>query len=188
MSSEDILGGGKRKKKKKKVGRALSPALKKMAARSLDVDDDDIRGYMPTELDLQIAEAMVQGQNSFKDIAEHIGCDPANISRVMKDPTRCAWLAKQLHRIVSKRMGLVDLALMQQALGGNIAAIKLYYERFGELIHRSQVTVARIDFDPSKLTDADLDTILRSEAAGTDVVIEGTAVPGKPAPPPPTKD
>ena len=159
--NEDILGtsGGAKRRRTKK----LSPALQKLALRSLDVEEDEIRTYSPTELDLQIAEAMIGGVMTFKDIAAQVDVDASTISRVMKDPVRCAWMSQQLHRVVSKRIGLVDVALMTQALGGNISAIKLYYERFGELIHRSQVLIGRMDFDPSQLSDKDLETVLRGE-------------------------
>ena len=165
MTSEDVLGpeGGPRKKRRKKK---LSPALAKMAARSLDVQDEDLRAYIPTELDLQIAEAMMGGSMQFQEIAAQVGCDPATISRAMKCPLRCAWVSQQLHRIVAKRIGMVDLSLFLATTQGNVSAMKLYYERFGELIHRSQVLVGRMDFDPSQLSDKDLDTVLRGEMGG----------------------
>lgn len=177
MSAEDILGPAPKRKKKPgrpkvKAKPKLSRALAKMAARSLDVDKDDIRSYLPTELDLQMAEAMIAGKSNFTEIAKHIGTDASIVSRAMKDPTRCAWLSDQLHRIVGKRMGLVDAALMLRALSGDVRAIKLYYERFDGIVHRSHVVHTNIDFDPSQLTDADLDTVLRNEAAGSDIIID----------------
>ncbi|MEE8386740.1 MAG: phBC6A51 family helix-turn-helix protein [Dehalococcoidia bacterium] len=164
MASEDVLqpsGGRKRPAKKRK----MSSALTKLAQRSLDVDDDEIRTYEPTEMDLQMAEAMIGGCRTFTEIAEQIGMDPSGVSRAMKDPVRCGWLSSQLQRIVAKRIGLVDSALMGKALSGDVRAIKLYYERFGELVHRSHITTSRLDFDVTKLSDGDLDTIIAGEAA-----------------------
>jgi hypothetical protein len=143
----------------------MSTTLTKLAQRSLDVDDDEIRTYAPTEMDLQMAEAMISGCITFTQIAEQIGADPSTVSRAMRHPVRCGWLSSQLQRIVAKRIGLVDAALVARALSGDVRAIKLYYERFGELVHRSHITTTRLDFDPSKLSDEDLDIIIRSERA-----------------------
>ncbi len=182
MSTENVIGPSGHRRKRR--GRRVSQALTKIAQRSLDVNEDDVRTYIPTELDLQIAESMVAGALSFKEVAEAIKVDATTVSRAMKDPLRCAWLSHQLHRIVAKRIGLVDAALMRQALSGDVRAIKLYYDRFAEIIHRSIILTGKLDFDPSKLSDADLDAVIHSEQSR---VVETTfTVKEKPCDTPPS--
>lgn len=199
MSSEDVLSPSGSAPKPPR--RKMSTTLTKLAQRALDVDDDEIRAYGPTEMDLQMAEAMLSGCITFTQIAEQMGVDPSTVSRAMRNPVRCGWLSAQLQRIVSKRIGLVDAALMARALSGDVRAIKLFYERHGELIHRSHVTTSRLDFDPAQLSDADLDIIIASEVTkgakdavfevkpseppeGLPQAQEGTVNPGYPPTPP----
>lgn len=183
MSSEDVLrpaGADAARPRKPRI----SPALSRLAKRALHVDDDEIRCYVPTELDLQMAEAMLTGATTFTAVAEQMGCDPSTVSRAMKDPVRCGWISMQLQRIVSKRIGLVDAALLSRALGGDVRAIKLFYERHGELVHRSHITTTRLDFDPAQLTDDDLDVIIASERARHAKPAEFTVASQEPQEPP----
>jgi hypothetical protein len=159
----DLINDDGRRKRLPK----LKPALARIAARALDVEEDEIRAYCPTELDLQIAESMVGGVVTYAEIASNVGCDPSHVSRVLQNPVRCGWLSQQLHRIVHKRIGLVDNALLLRALNGDVRAIKLYYERFGEITHRSVVLTGRLDFNPRDLSQEDLDAIIASEVGRT---------------------
>jgi hypothetical protein len=161
----DLTNNDGRKKRLPK----LKPALSRIATRALDVEEDEIRSYCPTELDLKIAESMVGGVVTYAEIASNVGCDPSHVSRVLQNPVRCGWLSQQLHRIVHKRIGLVDNALLLRALAGDVRAIKLYYERFGEITHRSVVLTGRLDFNPRDLDDKDLDAIIASEVGRTTI-------------------
>jgi len=158
----DLLGGGA----KRRLPR-MKPALARMAERALVADEDEIRSYNPAEIDLQIAESLMSGVVTFKDIAANIGCDAAHVSRAMKDPVRCGWICEQLHRVVHRRIGLVDNALLLRALSGDVRAMDLYYKRFGEMKQRNVHIHGHIGLDPSKLTDADLDAVIASEQSRT---------------------
>jgi len=141
--------------------RRVSSALSRIATRALEASPDDIRTYAPTELDLRIAEAMLGGAMLMKDIAEEIGVGPATVSKTLKNPTAAAWISNQVHKMISTRLGHVDAAMMSRALSGNVQAAKLLYERFGEIVHRSQHNVVhtQAEFNPADLTNEQLEAI-----------------------------
>ncbi len=141
-------------------------AIRIMAQRSLEASDEEIRAFIPDERDVEMAEAMVCGSITFTEIADHIGVDPAIIGRKMKDPVRVAWMSMQVHRAVARRLGILDAALFRRAISGDTAALKLAYERFGEMQKRLHVrhTYEVNAVDPSRLTDADLDQLIATDA------------------------
>ena len=165
---------GLKSKKKKNLTPKASVALTRLAERSLDVSDEEVRLYQPTELDLQLAEAFMGGARTFKEVAEQLSLHPATVSAAMKDPVRCAWLSGQLHRIVAKRIGMVDTALYLRAMSGDVRAMDLYYRRHGEIVTRTMNIHAhgRLEFDPSQLTDEQLQKMVASEAKKEGLVID----------------
>lgn len=142
-----------------------------MAQRSLDVAPDDLRAFQPCELDLEIAEAMLAGCILQQDIADHCRVHPSTVSKRLRDPVLCAWLSETVHRQIQHRLGLVDAAIFNRACGGDVRAADLLYKRFDQMTHRS-VHVhlnTSIDFDPTTLSDDELDAHLRAYGSAKDV-------------------
>lgn len=149
----------KRRRKRRPRGRTLSPALTRVAERALSADERDIRTFAPTEMHLAIAEAMLGGAVLFDEIAKSVGVSPACISGHLRDPLVCAWISKNVHSQVRHRLGMVDAAMLRRAIGGDVRAADLLYRRYREMVSRSEHVHRRIDFDPSQLSDADLEKI-----------------------------
>lgn len=160
----DLNPGPARREPKRPSKKKLSPALARIAKRALKATEDDIRSYAPREVDIQIAEAMLAGSVMFQDIAEEVGCAPSTISKLLSDPVVCAWISRRVHENIGHRLGLVDAAMFNSALHGNVPAAKLMYERYDKTGSGGRITVnapgAQINFDPSKLTDEELDAEL----------------------------
>lgn len=138
----------------------MSPALTRIGQRALVCSPEDIRAYAPTPLDLKIAESMLGGCLLFKDIGEAIGINPDTVGRALKNPVRCGWISQAVHGMIRHRLGMVDAALMQRALSGDVRAIELAYKRFDQLTKRSAHLNINLDFDPSKLPEEELDLII----------------------------
>jgi hypothetical protein len=134
-----------------------------MAARSLEVSDDALRLYQPREIDIQIAEAMASGHVFIKDIAEAIGLHSTTVSKILKDPLVFAWCAEQVHRTVRRRIGMVDAAVVREALSGNMRAAEVFYKRHGQIVNRNLNVNVSTDFDPRHLTDEQLAALLEKK-------------------------
>jgi len=155
----------RRRRKRRAPKRALSPALTRIAQRALTCTAEDIRVYAPSELDLQIAEAMLGGAFTFKDVASTIGVAPATVSNALKDPVTCGFISKQVHEMIHLRLGTIDAAMFNRACGGDVRAAQLVFKRYGEMIdlRETHVITSNTGFDPSKMSDEDLNAILASK-------------------------
>jgi DNA-binding transcriptional regulator LsrR (DeoR family) len=136
--------------------------LKKVAERSIVATDQEIREYIPTELCVQIAESMLSGQLTQEAIAKQIGVQPATVGRAMRNPIFCGWVSTTIHRNVRHRIGMVDAALTNRALGGDVRAMELFYKRFGKLVQRAEVIHSQ-GYDYAKMTDADLEAMAKTD-------------------------
>lgn len=134
----------------------IPAAMQRIAKRSLLADPHQVRAYVPDELALGIAESLLSGKLFFKDIAEDLRVSPTTISSRMKDPVACAWISEQITAMARHRIGLVDAALINRCLSGDVAAMKLFYQRFDKIVRRSEIVTRDMGFDPSKLSDEQL--------------------------------
>lgn len=117
---------------------------------------------MPVSMDIQLAEAMLQGATSISDIADLLGEKIDTIRDALRNPVAVAWISSQVAAQIQNRLGLVDAAVAREAAAGSIPAAKLLYERYGKFqqVHRSEVLIHR-GLDYSKLSDTDLDEVLK---------------------------
>lgn len=165
-----------RRKRKLPSKRRISPALSRIAERSLIATPEEVRTYQPTELDLKIAEAMLSGLVLFQEIAAEVGVSPPTVSTRLKDPVACAWISRAVHQSIQHRLGLVDAAMMQRAVTGNVQAARLLYDRFHQMVHRSEAVVHNVNhFDPSQLSDKELQQLVDAQAAKTAREVEFNA-------------
>lgn len=150
--------------------RQLSVALQRIATRGLQTTEDEIRAYQPTELAVAVAEAMLSGCVTFKAMAKHLSeaydqkIGPDTISKCLRDPTTCAWVSRQVHQAIGLRLGLVDMAMLERAIAGNVAAAKLLYQRYDEIMRGGSNAKVQINmFDPTKLTNEQLENLTRAQ-------------------------
>lgn len=151
--------------------RQLSVALQRIASRGLQATEDDLRAYQPTELAVFIAEAMLSGCVTFKAMAKFITdasdhkIDPQTVSRCLREPITCAWISRQVHQAIGHRLGLVDVAMLERAMAGNVAAAKLLYQRYDQITNNGSNANVQINmFDPTKLTNEQLERLTRAQA------------------------
>ena len=110
------------KKPKRPAMKRLSPALGRIAQRSLEVDPSDVDRYAPLEIDLKIAEAMLMGEITFAGIADHLELSAGTVSHRLSDPLTCAWVSRVVHRSIQNRLGMVDAAMLNKAVNGDTRA------------------------------------------------------------------
>lgn len=116
----------------KKGTRRISPALSRLAQRGLAVQEEEIRTYAPSELDLLITESMLAGCLTFQEIADDLKIAPQTVSGRLKDPVTCAFISRRVHQLISFRLGLIDAAMMRRALAGDVRAAEVMYKRYGK--------------------------------------------------------
>lgn len=120
------------KKKKPKRNSRVSPALARIAERGMTVQEADVRGFVPGEADLLIAEAMLSGALTFTEIAEETEMAQSTVSTRLKDPVLCAWVARAVHQQIHTRLGMLDAAMFRRALAGNVRAYEALMKRYGQ--------------------------------------------------------
>lgn len=138
--------------------RQLSPTLSRICQRALTTTPDQVRLYQPTEFAVACAEAMLAGEMTFKGIAEHLtgayetAISARAVGELFRDPVVCAWISEQINGAISSRLGMIDAAMLNRALTGNVNAAKLLYERYGKLQKRAISLNVDLPFDPSQLS------------------------------------
>lgn len=155
----------------------LSPALTRVANRALTVDPAELRAFRPTELDMYLAEAMLTGAVSFKELAENISeacgepLTPATVSKRMRDPLTCAWVCQQVHRSIGHRLGMIDAAMVRRAIAGDTRAADLMYKRYGKMASVNINIAANVGpgIDYDQLTMEQLEKIARHEGKILDI-------------------
>ena len=138
--------------------------LKDFALAALQVTPDQMRSYVPTILDVEIAQALLQGHISVAEVARFAKKDDATVLAALTDQVRAAWCFDKVHQLAGLRVGLVVSSLLRKAVSGDVRACELYLKLFGKLADLH--VVAHTDADFSQFTDADLKAQIRAEAAG----------------------
>jgi hypothetical protein len=90
-------------------------------------------------LDISIAEALLSGVTTSQDIAEFCQVSTGSVSKWMRDPVAMRWISDQVSANIQNRLGVVVAALFSRAATGDVAAVRLMFERFGQLVNKSEV-------------------------------------------------
>ncbi len=152
---------GKKKKERQLQKKQVSTALLRISERSLKVDPRHVDAYQPKEFDIQVAEAMLAGCITFQSIAEQLEMSSVTVGNHMKDPLRCAWISRAIHGNVQHRLGMVDAAMLNRAMAGDVRAADLLYKRYGEMINRSVNVNIGAGMDFAQFDDKDLDAFVK---------------------------
>lgn len=150
----------------------ISQNLAKTFERALQISPEAVKEYQPTEADLGILESMLSGAVNQVEIVNFTGLSPEVVKGVLRDNFACAWLSFNLHTLIRTRLGLVDAAVMNRALHGDISAAKLLYQRYNEMIERHVHLTQRMDFDPTHLSDEELQQLLRNKQNANAIDVE----------------
>jgi hypothetical protein len=136
--------------------------MAKLAAAALSVTRDELRTYDPRRIDIEIAQALLEGAISVPEIAENIGKGTETVRKVCKDPVAFAWICDKISQLIHTRIGLVDAALLRRATQGDVRAMDLYFKRFGKLADIKIIAHGSLG-DLSQYSDSDLDATIASE-------------------------
>ena len=154
-------------KKTPKIPAKRKGTLTKIATRALSATPEQIRMYIPQELDYSIAESMLAGAHTFQTIADAIPGTPIKrVSDAMRDSVRCAWISHAVHQMALQRVGMIDAAMMSRAVAGDVKAANLMYKRLDMMTTKSATIHVHghvNDFQPDKLSDADLDRVITAK-------------------------
>jgi len=151
---------------KEPVRSAPSALVLGLADRAVRAREDDVRAFVPDDLDVQMVQAMLLGCVSGKAVAESVEVSAPTVSKRLRDPVRAAWISRELTHAVRQTIGLVHASMLARALGGNVPAARLLMERFDKLaathlhLHAHQPGA----IDVTKLSDADLERLVEAES------------------------
>lgn len=160
------LNTRERKKGAPKKRPVLSPAIVDAWAAALNVDDQDLAKFIPTRLDIGVGEALLGGSLTVEQISDYTGHAHDKVKQTLSSPVAMAWISRQIHQLFKHRAGIVDAALYQAAIRGDVPAIKLFYERMGQLnrvIQHQHQYSGGIKLDT--LSDEDLRRVIRENQA-----------------------
>lgn len=108
-------------------------ALQKAQARGLSVTPTEIAQYPYDHIDVAIAEAMLQGLHTPKDIAGELGVAASLIRQRLLDPVRCAWLSVEVGKAVETRMFQALGAVFARVIRtGDPAGMRVLLQQFGK--------------------------------------------------------
>lgn len=135
----------------------------------LSVDPDELSHYQPTKLDVAITARMLEGLTSMHALSEELGIHVNKLRRYLLDPVRAAWISQKLGAFVANRLSVVSAAMYNQAVNGNVQAARLLFEKYGQMINRTEVVHHR-GMDLSKLSNDELDLMLKDKMRATEVI------------------
>lgn len=153
----------KNRRPRRPTGSRVSASLKRVAERALYATEFEITSYLPRDTDICIAEAMLAGACTQKEISETTGLGEHAVGEILKDPVVCAWISRRVHENIAHRLGLIDAAMMRRALAGDVAAARLLLDRYGHLTSKSMHLNISASADLEQMTDADLDAMLKTQ-------------------------
>jgi hypothetical protein len=88
---------------------------------------------------MQVTEGLLAGMSTPQDLATFAGVSKTAITDLLRDSVAMAWVSKQVYGLMEHRLGLVDAALFNLAVAGNLTAIRTVYDRLGKLQHTQEV-------------------------------------------------
>lgn len=87
--------------------------------------------FQPSSAHFKIAGALNETSVATQDeLCTRAGVSRATLSRALNTPTVLSWIIAQSSRLVEARTGAIHARLFEKATSGNVAAMRLYLERF----------------------------------------------------------
>jgi hypothetical protein len=88
-----------------------------------------VAAFQPTPDDIKVGEAISAGLVHVPSITAAAGIEKAAVMAVLNNPVAMLWISQRIEALFRYRAGLVDAALFMRAVGGDVTAIKLFFER-----------------------------------------------------------
>lgn len=142
------------------------------------VDPVAVAAYRPTELDMAVGLALLRGARTLGELEEDTSLDRFHVEAILLDPVRMAWISTQVYSHLQQRAAMVDSSLYSRALAGDMAAVRLFYERMNLFTTGQKVSVqVSGGIDVRALSDEDLRRMVTDGAAR----LPPTLIESKPA-------
>ena len=167
------MGGHGAKKGAPSTVAKLSPKMARMAKRALTARPEDVAAYHPREADVRIVESIIMnGSCTAPQIAKDLDVHTNTIQRILTEATRMAWICEQVDAGIEFRMPLIRAGMYMKARNGDVRAAEILIKHFEKPTGPDQHVHlhAGLGFDPQKMSDKDLDAVLKSK---------GVSMPGK---------
>lgn len=131
---------------------------------ALEVSELQVAQFVPWDSVIRVGEAILAGATSSMRIADMENMEKEDVRGVLQSPIAMAWISRQIYAHFQHRAGIVDSALYHKAVTGDIAAMKLFYERMGKMQNERTLNV-RVSggLDVSTLSDDDLQRLVRDK-------------------------
>jgi hypothetical protein len=113
------------------------PLVARSLKDALNITDQEVASYLPTEKDIMVGEALISGYSTLNGIMGYCGLDNPVVKRTLNNPVAMAWISRQVEALFKTRAAVIDAAVYLRAAGGDIAAAKLFYERMRLLTSQS---------------------------------------------------
>lgn len=97
--------------------------------RAHDVAPADIDAFEPADNVIRVGEALLGGATTLKRISEYSNITVEQVKEVLNNPLAMGWLSRQTAALMTHHACIVDAVLYQRAITGDLAAMKLFYER-----------------------------------------------------------
>jgi len=139
-------------------------ALRNAWERAVSVTERDIAAFIPTDDVISIGESVLAGAQTLDVFCKMTGLKVPEVKAVLGNPVAMAWISKQIYHLFQHRAAIIDAALYQRAAGGDVQAIKLFYERMGQLDRTQNINVNYSGgVNIQALADDELERIVREK-------------------------
>jgi hypothetical protein len=140
----------------------VSPLLRRLLEAGGAVSADALRQYSPTRLDAEICATMMEGITAPVALAKALKVPYDQLRKYLTNPVRAAYIGTSLGNFVKDRLNMVAAAMFAQAMGGDVAAARLLFDRFGAVGNVAHV-IHHKGADLSRMTDDELDIVLQDK-------------------------
>lgn len=141
----------------------VSPLLRRLLEAGGAVSGQQLRQYSPTKLDAAVCSAMLEGHTTPGALAKELNLDPLQLRKYLSNPLRAAFIGVSLGNFVKDRLNMVAAAMFAQAMGGDVAAARLLFDKYGAVNNNISHVVHHKGADLSSMTDAELDIVLQDK-------------------------
>lgn len=121
--------------------RTPAPRIKAAWQSAVAVDPAAVAAYRPTPDATAVGLALLSGAHTIPELVESSGLERAAVLDVLNSPVAMAWISVEVYAQFRHRAAQVDAALYSRSLAGDVSAIRLFYERMGQMSQVKQVAV-----------------------------------------------
>jgi len=146
-------------------------AWKDVQTRALAVTGSDVANFPWCPVDLKIAQCMLSGFTSVRELAAEVGIGERALKHRLLDPVRCAWISSQLEKCVGDRLGQVVAAVYNRAVRtGDPQAATLLLKQYKKFMPERKEIHHTHHMDLSNLSDGQIDKLIEQKKRNLNVM------------------